>query len=1122
MSIEKRIVESVEPLINEIATLHGEIKSLKETRPQDGQKGDTGATGAGIDTKAWEENEVCLAGELRMHYFGQVYKAIKNTAQEPAPESSDWERVGTHGLRFTGAKKENKSYFTGDIYVDDGSSFLVMDDGKAKFLTMRGRPGEKGEKGIQGDTGADGRDGLGFKLIESSDHGIYMEMTDGTTHEIDVSKAIAMGIVEGADSVKQIMAADLVATIFQQKDDNSIQLGQFRGHWNWKTEYTVGDLVNYANVIYVCKKAPKDNISPIGTLLDLGAGAPYWQVFCDFSASVILAGSGGAGGGWPPIVDSPLDMQNFGIFRVAPPRPGTVGDGDAVNQLAMKQAIAAGSLYQGAYKPGFNNPDLWPIVDSGFVPPVAGGRVGPMPKPAGEPAMKTPAADAIVWFNFKGHGLDMFAATLAAPLPIVVTFIDGTQHQFNLPPKAYPDVAALIAELNKNITGSHIVAFNAYVNGADLHIGVETLPTQFATSLQGAPSPWPAPVKGPAATVLNTYNWVVSTRDPNVPEYAPPGLPGITPGTVLNNSDLLQWNANLNKFEILRGGNLTQNFADQRYWQLDAGNMAWSNHPYSSGAIVYSKKANAWFVATQNTTTGSGEPGTSQAGALWRKINSTYGATVFFGKGEYDNTPGHQDAAHNWGLPRTVYPAGQQPLNGDSYYDINTGTEVQFVVLNNNAIYTISGVVGLSGAKVGADLVAADLERWPGTHATNPPQALPAYWKVQVTAAPSYTVGAGVFAGKVLTTGWYLVGFSGDKDADNNGWFIVPDVAGNTANWTINTPHPQSVPDTVTARIVYGFKRTFQITIGASVADDTELQLLGGIPEVDGVTHIEIRRTDANGSTYEFDLLTVVAGSANLSPIAVKNQDSHFKKILCNWETGKHFEVGAIVDANAHGNTYEIDVTSYDYDLALVFAGDGVATMGGITDNFRADQNYPNEDLLRLLKAASGDPAASGVIPGYLPSSNLNNVTLPFGTGRVYRYQGRLVSPATSTSDTIFGFFDSTNTRIKYSEMLNVTGRWIKYTGTTITSGMIGPQTNAYGDNWVNFGGSIPIGTTAFVSIEIDKRDSNITLVKFEATYGDATYYADIKWQLTLPTARVSSIYFQPAALQASIYLSKE
>ena len=189
--------------------------------------------------------------------------------------------------------------------------------------------------------------------------------------------------------------------------------------------------------------------------------------------------------------------------------------------------------------------------------------------------------------------------------------------------------------------------------------------------------------------VLNTYNWIVQTRDENTPEALPAGIPGIPAGTVVKNSDVLQYSTTRHGFEVISGSSLTQSFSDNRYWQIQNGNMSWVDQAYNKGAIVYHIGRNAWFTAEQNIVAGSLPLVRSMLVQCGGKINSTYGAAVFFGRGDYDTSD--TTAANNWGMPIGTYPSGQQPLNGDSYFDILTGSETSFVITQHPPLFTISG-----------------------------------------------------------------------------------------------------------------------------------------------------------------------------------------------------------------------------------------------------------------------------------------------------------------------------------------------------------------------------------------------------------------------------------------------
>jgi hypothetical protein len=69
--------------------------------------------------------------------------------------------------------------------------------------------------------------------------------------------------------------------------------------------------------------------------------------------------------------------------------------------------------------------------------------------------------------------------------------------------------------------------------------------------------------------------FIAVTVNPTVPEALPVGstVPGLPPGTLVANGDLVMWNQGLGIFEIVQGSGLTMAEADQLYVRLDGGTM---------------------------------------------------------------------------------------------------------------------------------------------------------------------------------------------------------------------------------------------------------------------------------------------------------------------------------------------------------------------------------------------------------------------------------------------------------------------------------------------------------------------------------------------------------------------
>jgi hypothetical protein len=629
----------------------------------------------------------------------------------------------------------------------------------------------------------------------------------------------------------------------------------------------------------------------------------------------------------------------------------------------MDQKIAAKSLYQGLYHPYSNTPDLATQTDSGFTAPVAGANVARPNAAAAAPA----AANVLVWFNFRGHGLDTFAATLSAALQIEITYSNGSKTSVILPAGQYADVAAVETALNRLLVNTPVLAYHGYVNGADFWLGIETLPAVYAVSLTGSVGGgFPAAAAGANNTVLNTYNWIIGTRDPNVPEYAPAGIPGIAPGTTLRNSDIVQWNGRTSQFEIIRGGNLTQSFADTRYWLIQQGNMAWQDQNYSVGSVVYSTRHNAWFAAVQNIVPGTAEPGGNmplvQPPAEWKKINSSYGSHVFFGRGDYDNT--NTTRANNWGMPTNAFPPGQQPETGDSYYDLLTGSLTEFNVTKHAPIYTIALSVDPAATPTGTPTLAA-LNAWTNTV----PVLLPAgqFYRYDNTGTADITLSGGTFNNTVIPAGGrlYIIS-SGDKDADNGGWIPVVAAAGATTaqTGTINTPHPQAVPDTVAGTVLWGQTRIGRVTIPAGTARNAKVTLVYNIPSDESFSTFNVEDADGGGALYSFEVLTSAGATPQISATSVLARNSKIKEFYVKWLDATDNVAVVVVLDQALTNPLNLDivVSSRDYNLgSLVFNNATAAKVpASLTDAsfFDGQRNYP--PLFRKVSKYTYDTDTAG------------------------------------------------------------------------------------------------------------------------------------------------------------------
>jgi hypothetical protein len=827
--------------------------------------------------------------------------------------------------KFKGLHKKDEDYQPYDLVIKDGGCWLAIKETDAappgddwRCMAMRGKRGKTGTKGKQGDPGQPGAAGVGIEDISSHEGVLVVEMTDG-----------------------QIKTVNLPVITYELEDFDGAPLRQYRGQFKADETYQLGDVITYATGMYV---------STVGDNRDLPGllGGTKWQPMLIVQEAV---GGGGGAGGWPPVVTSTMDMQNYRIENLANPRVAPQGNQDAINLQTMQQAIAAGALFQGIYKVALNSPDIQALTDSGFVPPAAGQEIN-RPAFAVTPA---PTTNDIVWFDMTGSVLDKrtFPLTLNAPEQVVVHLSTAEIITFNMPAQLYADLNAWQTTIAAQATAASNNIATLYVEQSptQTYYGVECVAPLHATMIdKQVVSPWPNYPPGPTNTVLNTYNWIIETQDINKPEALPAGLPGITAGTMVRNSDRLQFNAASNIFEIVRGGTVTQNFSDGRYWQLNADNMAWNDRQYNRGAVVL--HTNAFFQAQQNIPVGSAEPGTPAAAAIWRKINSTYGSTVFFGKGDFDGTD--TTAANNWGLPPGAYPPGQQPLTGDSYYDILTGATTDFVVTKQAPVYVITDTFDPATGVVQSVAGGSILNNWPttGLGTVNKNQG----YKIAAITTPFAFTG-GVFNGLTIpaNTDAYMV-YSGDPDGDNQGWeLLLDDGTLNWAQWNNNTPHAQQQPDLIVGTISYGFSRNFDVNFPAVNAGDWHV-LVENLPESTALMFMELRDKQADGSLYTANaILSSDKQQAALTPQIVRAHLNHLTALGMGYDATRKYFIAVKVRADAANQNFNFGIETKDFDLATVNAGNlAIVPESEILKQFTTEADFKPASATRIMFRASG------------------------------------------------------------------------------------------------------------------------------------------------------------------------
>jgi len=150
--------------------------------------GKDGRDGLGFDLKIYSKGQVHREGDYVVTAWGKIYVATRDTADEPR-KTSAWKRVGPWGLEFIGLKPEDTSKLEcGDLYIDGGSLFGVLPDGRVKMLAQRGKEGKQGPAGKDG---KDGRHGASPIAAVIENDILRFRMDDGT--EFDVYLA---GLIE--------------------------------------------------------------------------------------------------------------------------------------------------------------------------------------------------------------------------------------------------------------------------------------------------------------------------------------------------------------------------------------------------------------------------------------------------------------------------------------------------------------------------------------------------------------------------------------------------------------------------------------------------------------------------------------------------------------------------------------------------------------------------------------------------------------------------------------------------------------------------------------------------------------------------------------------------------------
>ena len=315
------------------------------------------------------------------------------------------------------------------------------------------------------------------------------------------------------------------------------------------------------------------------------------------------------------------------------------------------------------------------------------------------------------------------------------------------------------------------------------------------------------------------------------------------------------------------------------------------------------------------------------------------------------------------------------------------------------------------------DLTTNDLNNFPTTVAAA--TSAGEYYHYSNASGAPLTISGGLFAGTVIPTARNIIlVYSGDPDADDSGWIYHVGEASTTL--TTNTPHPQNVPDTITAATIYGFERELTFTLPAGLADDNIVDIIHGINNVSGVINVELIEVgDPSGSLYEFEIRDIASGSPEIIPkvVSLNAARNYIKEIKIQYD-GTAFRLYLKVVAAASGKSYRIEFNSEDVDLNPISVSNTKVNQSTFLSSIKADEKYPSNDFQNFVKAASGD--ASATLPaGLVLGQNAKEKFFPALDGRVTVISG-YYSFDTQTSDDYAEIYMTRNgTAIPRSQVQN-------------------------------------------------------------------------------------------------------
>jgi len=323
-------------------------KAIAEIEVPAGEAGADGADGLGFNLKSWE-NKIHREGSVVQHFIGQAYKALVDTNDEPG-DSSDWERVGSNGFRWTGVKSADHEYQDGDLYIDGGTTFMWQ-GGKGYMFAQRGKNGKDGVDGKAGKDGADASNIIDISIVGKD---LVAVFEDGTMHATEMPVLNELGDVK-----KQLSWLEEQLLEFE---NIRAPIKGYEGVWENGKSYSKGDLVTFTKGLYLCFEADRNSTSldPEKWVKIAGGGAtgggggssiaPVPSTSKNFVYGYI-AGSTNVKGGWQtlddkyiPVLQSLADLYALRGTSLVAGQPYYVKDQTALYGFIGNPAIPTGTI----------------------------------------------------------------------------------------------------------------------------------------------------------------------------------------------------------------------------------------------------------------------------------------------------------------------------------------------------------------------------------------------------------------------------------------------------------------------------------------------------------------------------------------------------------------------------------------------------------------------------------------------------------------------------------------------------------------------------------------------------------------------------------------------------------